>query len=186
MMVLGVGIGVASLAVLLNVDMALGQTFPSKPVRIVATGVGGSGDFAARLIAQGLVASWAQPVIVDNRGDGTIAAASVMKALPDGHTLLINGSNLWLLQFLREKVAWDPLKDFTAVTLAVNSPNMVVVTPSLPAKSVKELIALARAKPGALNYGTSGTGTSNHMAGELFKSMAGIDIVRVNYKGTDI
>src|SRR5690242_16971532 len=88
--------------------LAHGQAYPTKPVRIVATGVGGSGDFAARLIAQGLGATWQQPVIVENRGDGTIAAGTVLKAVPDGHTLLINGSNLWLLQFLRTSVAWDP------------------------------------------------------------------------------
>jgi len=159
------------------------QNFPNKPVRIVAAGVGGSGDFAARLIAQGLGAGWSQPMIVDNRGDGTVAATIALKAPADGYTLLLTGSNLWLLQFLRNNVAWDPLKDFSPVTLAVSSPNLVVVHPAVTAKSVRELIALAKAKPGALNYGTSGTGTSNHLAGELFKAMGGVDLVRVNYKG---
>jgi tripartite-type tricarboxylate transporter receptor subunit TctC len=108
----------------------------------------------------------------------------VFKASPDGHTLLLNGSALWLTQYLRESVPWDAIKDFMPITLTVISPNVLVVHPAVAAKSVKELIALARAKPGSLNYGTSGTGNSSHLAGELFKSMAGVDIVRVNYKGT--
>lgn len=165
---------------------AQAQNFPNKPVRIVAAGVGGSGDFAARLIAQGLGAGWPQPLIVDNRGDGTIAATIVQKAPADGYTLQLTGSNLWLLQFLRSNVGWDALKEFSPLTLAVSSPNLVVVPPAVAAKSVRELSSRVKAKPGALNYGTSGTGTSNHLAGELFKAMAGVDVVRVNCKGAPL
>lgn len=102
---------------------------------------------------------------------------------PDGYTLLFYGSALWLLPFLRDKIPYDPVKDFAVVTLTVNSPNVVAVHPSLAAGSVKELIALAKSKPGQLNYASGSTGSSNHLAAELFSSMAGVNIVRITYKG---
>ena len=160
---------------------ASAQTYPTKPVRIVVTGVGSGGDFAARLIAQGVTATLGQALIVDNRGSGNLPAEIVAKAAPDGYTLCLSAAPLWITPFLR-KTAYDPLRDFAPVTLAISSPNILVVHPALPVKSVRDLIALIRAKPGALNYATSGIGASSFLAAELFKSMLRADMVRVNYK----
>ncbi len=160
------------------------QDYPNKPIRIITTEPGGGSDFAARLIAPGLAGSLGQQVLVDPRGGGVVAVETVSKAPPDGYTLLLYGSNLWLLPFMRAHVPYDPVRDFSTVTLATRSPNILVVHPSLPVKSVEQLIALAKARPGELNYGTSGIGNSVHLAGELFKAMAGVNIVSVPYKGT--
>jgi tripartite-type tricarboxylate transporter receptor subunit TctC len=158
------------------------QTFPSKPLRIVTSGVGGAGDVASRLVAQGIAPLLGQQVIVDNRASGAIPVEVTLKAPPDGYTLMLYGSTVWLGPYLHTN--WpDPLRDFAPITLAATAPNILVVHPSLPVKNVKELIALAKAKPGALNYATTGTGSSPHLAAELFKAMAGIDIVRISYKG---
>ena len=162
-----------------SASVASGQAFPSRPIRIVTSGVGGAGDFAARIVAQGIIGSLGQQVVVDNRPSGVIPGEIVAKAPPDGYTLLLYGSVIWLTPLLRDHVPFDPLKDLAPITLAVSSPNILVVHPSLPATSVGKLIALARAKPGLLNFGTSGAGSSGHLAGELFKAMAGIDIVRL-------
>jgi tripartite-type tricarboxylate transporter receptor subunit TctC len=156
------------------------QTYPSKPIRIITAEAGGGSDFATRLIATPLASAFGQQVIVDNRG--LLAAEVASKAAPDGYTLLLSGSTLWLLPYMRDKVPYD-ISNFTGVTLATRTANILVVHPSLPAKSVKALIALAKARPGELNYGTSGVGSSVHIAAELFKSLTGADIVRVNYKG---
>jgi len=158
-----------------------GQAYPSKTVRIVVTGVGSGGDFAARVIAQGVSSSLGQQIIVDNRGSGNLPAEIVSRAAPDGYTLCLSAAPLWITPFLR-KTSYDPVKDFAPVTLVVTSPNILVVHPSLPVKSVKELIALIRSKPGDLNYATSGVGGSGFLAAELFKSMSRADMVRVNYK----
>ena len=160
---------------------ASAQAYPTKPVRIIVTGVGSGGDFAARLIAQGVTATLGQALIVDNRGSGNLPAEIVAKAAPDGYTLCLSAAPLWITPFLR-KTAYDPLRDFAPVTLAISSPNILVVHPALPVKSVRDLIALIRAKPGALNYATSGIGASSFLAAELFKSMLRADMVRVNYK----
>ncbi len=161
---------------------AHGQPYPSKPVRIVTSGVGGGADFAARLIAQGLTASLGQQVLVDNRASGVIPGEVVAKAAPDGYTLLLYGAATWLTSLMRDDVPYDAVKDFAPITLAGRAPNVLVAHPSLPVKSVKELIVLAKARPGELNYTTGGTGSSSHLAGELFKSMAGVNIVRIPYK----
>ena len=149
-------------------------------IRIVTVGAGGGSDFATRLIAPPLAAALGQQVIVDNRP--AVAADIVAKAAPDGYTLLLNGPALWLLPFMRDNVA-SSIDDFTPVTMATQTANILVVHPALPVKSVKDLIALAKARPGELNLATSGNGNSVHIAGELFKSMTGTNIVRVNYKG---
>ena len=122
-----------------------------------------------------------QQVIVDNRG--SIAAEIVAKSAPDGYTILIDGSPLWLTPLFRSS-GWDPLKDFAALTLAVSSPSMLVVHPSVPVKSVRELIALAKARPGQINYAAGTIGATPHLAGEQFKVMAGVKVERVPYKGT--
>ena len=158
------------------------QEFPTRPVRIVTSAVGGTTDLVARLIAQGLTASLGQQVIVDNRPTGIIPGEIVVKAPPDGYTLLFSGSSLWMMPLL-QKVPFDPVKDLAPVTLASSTPNIVVVNPAVSATTIKDLIALARAKPGALNYGSGATGASSHLGAELFKYMAGVNIVRIPYKG---
>ena len=159
-----------------------GQDFPTKPIRIFTSAAGGGNDFMARLVAQGLAGPLDQPMIVENRVV-IVSIETVAKAPPDGYTLLLGGNTLWYLPFLRDDVPWDALRDFSPVTLAAVTPNVLVVHPSLPVKSVKDLIALAKSRPGALNYSTGASGTAQHFAAELFKAMAGVDIVRINYKG---
>lgn len=161
------------------------QSYPNKPIRIVATQPGGGGDFLARLIAEGLAANLNQQVLVDNRGgSGIIAAEIVSKATPDAYTLLLFGSALWLLPFMRDDAPYDPIKDFSPITLASMAPNILVVHPSLPARSVQELVALAKRRPGDLNYASGPAGSPNHLSAELFKAMATVNIIRVAYKGT--
>ncbi len=159
------------------------QEYPAKPVRLVTAEVGGGHDLAARLIGQGLTATLGQQFIVDNRAGAIIAGQYVARAAPDGYTLMIYGSSLWLMPFMRSNVPYDVMRDFTPIGLEVNSPILVVVHPSLPVKSVRELITLARAKPGALDYATGQIGASTHLASELFKRMAAIDMQRIPYKG---
>jgi tripartite-type tricarboxylate transporter receptor subunit TctC len=163
---------------------ASAQDATSKPRRIVTIEAGGGNDSVARLVALGWGNQLGQRVIVENRGgaSGIIAGETVVKAAPDSHTLLSMSGSLWLLPFM-QNVPYDPVKDLMPVTLSVTSPNILVVNPSLPVKSVKELIALAKARPGQLNYSTAGTGSGGHLAMELFKSMAGLDILRIAYKG---
>ena len=159
------------------------QDYPNKPVRIVATGAGGGGDIVARTIGQELAKVWDQQVVVDNRS-GIVANETAAKAPADGYTLLIQSTGLWLFPLLRKKVSWDAIRDFAPVTLAIRQPNILVVHPSLPVKSVKELIALAKARPGALNYASGNIGSTTHLASELFNSMAGVKTVAVFYKST--
>jgi tripartite-type tricarboxylate transporter receptor subunit TctC len=163
---------------------AVAQDFSNRPLRIVASEAGGGGDFAARLIAQNLVPLLGQPVVVENRGGGVIAGDLVARAAADGYTLLLYGNTFWLLPLMRASVPYDPVRDFTPVSLAARATNILVVLPSLPVKSVAELIVFAKASPGTLNYGSAAAGTVNHLAAELFKSMAGVDLVRIAYKGT--
>ena len=174
---------------LLTVSMvggtAHGQNYPNKPIRIITTEPAGAADIATRLITPALTASFGQQMVVDNRsGAGSVSSIEgVAKSPPDGYTLLVHGSPVWLMPFMRDNVPWDPVKDFAPVTLAVTLPNILTVHPSLPVKSVKDLIALAKARPGELNYGSGSTGASNHLAAELFNAMAGVNMVRIPYKG---
>ncbi len=165
---------------------ALAQTYPVKPVRLVVPfAAGGSTDIIARLLAQKLNEAWGQPVLVDNRAGGStvIGTELVAKAPPDGHTLLVTPAPFTIVPSLMQKLPYDPQKDFEPVTLINTTPLVVVVHPGVPARSIKELISLARAKPGTLNYGSSGSGGSNHLAGELFNAMASVKMVHVPYKG---
>jgi tripartite-type tricarboxylate transporter receptor subunit TctC len=167
----------------LGASTAFGQTFPNRPLRIITSESGGSSDLVARILAQNISGPLGQQVLVDNRAGGSIAGEAVLKAPPDGHTLIYYGNALWILPLIRKEVPYDTVRDFAPITLTTIAPNILVVHPSLPVKSVKELIALAKARPGALNYGSAAAGTTNHLAAELFKSMAGVDIVRIAYKG---
>jgi tripartite-type tricarboxylate transporter receptor subunit TctC len=169
------------LALLAATPAAAQEQYPAKVIRLVTAASGGNADVLGRFIQNGLTAGLGQQVIVDNRG--AIAPAVVAKSPPDGYTLLVSGSALWLLPLLKPGVPWD-VKDFAPVTLATSSPSILVVHPSVPVKSVKELIALAKARPGELNYAAGTLGATPHLAGELFKHMAGVNIVRVGYKGT--
>ena len=161
---------------------AAAQNFPSKLIRIVTASPGSLNDWGARLIAQEMTKTVGQPVIVENRGG--LAVEYTAKAPPDGYTLMFYGNTVWLLPFLRDNVGYDPLRDLAPVSLAIISPIIVVVHPSVPVRSVKELIALAKAKPGALNYAAGTIGASPHLATELFKAMTQTDMVRIPYKGT--
>jgi len=168
---------------LCGAGLALGQDkYPTKVIRFVTATPGSNHDWGARLAAQQLAPRIGQKVIVENRG--SISVEYVAKDVPpDGYTVLFYGAYAWL-QPLLAKVNWDPLADLAPVTLAITSPNVLVVHPSLPVKSAKELIALAKARPGELNYSAGGGGSTPHVAGELFKYLAGVNIVRVRYKGT--
>lgn len=161
-------------------------TFPAKPIRLVVSAAGGAGDFAARLIAADLTPRLRQQVVIDNRPGGVTPAEILVKAQPDGHTLMMVGFVVWLAPFMRDGLAFDPARDFAPVTMAINAPNVLVVHPSLRVKTVRELITLARQKPGELNYAMSGIGNSNHIAGEVFKAMAGVRITPVPYRGASL
>jgi tripartite-type tricarboxylate transporter receptor subunit TctC len=169
--------------VMLGSGVAFGQAFPTKTIRIVASEAGGAGDISARVIAQALSETIGQQVVVDNRGGGVMAGEFVSKAAPDGYTLLIYANSFWLMPLMRSNMPYDPIKGFTPIMVVASAPNVLVVHPSVTANSVKDFIALAKAKPGKINYGSAATGTSNHLAAELFKSMTGTDLVRVTYKG---
>ncbi len=177
---------VSALSLCLVATGAHAQTFPAKPVRlIVPFAAGGSTDIIARVLGQKLNEMWGQPVLVDNRAGGStvIGTEIVAKSPPDGHTLLVTPAPFTIVPSLTQKLPYDPQKDFEPITLINTTPLVVVVHPGVPAKSIKELVALAKAKPGALNYGSSGSGGSNHLAGELFNAMAGVRMVHVPYKG---
>ncbi len=161
------------------------QSYPARPIRIIAPEPGGGGDLVARVIAQGIGALSSQPVIVENRA-GLVAIESVAKAPPDGYTLLVNAAAVWLTPLVRDDAAWDPLKDFAPVVLAVRSPNVLVIHPSLPVRSVQELIAFARARPGALDYASGPAGSATHIAVELFCAMSGARMVRIGYRSVGL
>ena len=162
------------------------QPYPSKPVRLLSGfPAGGANDYHARVLAQKLGELFGHSVIVENRGGagGTIAADAIAKAAPDGYNLLMGFGSLAVAPSVYAKLPFDVIRDFTPISLACRIQNVLVVPSALPAKSVKELIALARAHPGKMNYASSGTGATPHLSAELLKSLARIDIVHVPYKG---
>jgi tripartite-type tricarboxylate transporter receptor subunit TctC len=178
----------AAAALLSGVCAHGAEPYPAKPVRIVVPfAAGGSTDILARSIAQRLNESLRAPVIVENRpgGGAVVGAEYVAKSAPDGYTVLM-GTNTThaVAPHLYSKLPYNPLRDFVAVSEVAYNPQFLDVHPSIPARSVKELIALAHARPGQLNYGSAGQGTTAHMAMELFRSMAKVDLVHVPYKGT--
>ena len=177
----------AIFAAILALAVSAAHAFPDKPVRfVIGFTPGGPSDILARALGQKLADRWGQQVVVENRpgAGGNLAAEAVAKSAPDGYTWLLgNNSVLATNHALYRKLPYDPLKDFAPVALVALQPNILVVHPDVPAKSMAELIALARQSPGKLNYASSGAGAAAHLAGELFKSMAGVDIVHIPYKG---
>ena len=175
-------LGVA--AAMMDTGTAFCADYPSKPIRLVTSELNGGSDIVARLVAQAASVNVGQQIIVENRGgSGIIPGQIVARALPDGYTLLLYGSSIWLLPLLRDDVPFERVRDFAPITSLTTSPNVLVVHPSAPAQSIKDLIALAKSKSGALNYGSGPAGTASHLTAEMFKAMAGVNIVRVPYKG---
>lgn len=171
---------------LLLASLAQAQNYPSKTVRlIVPFAAGGSTDVIARVLAPKLSEAWGQQVIVDNRpgGNTTIATDIVAKSAPDGHTLLVTPAPFTVVPSVMTKLPYDPAKDFEPITLINTTPMGFVVHPGVPAKNLKELIALAKARPGQMNFGSSGSGGVPHLSGELLNAMAGLKIIHVPYKG---
>jgi tripartite-type tricarboxylate transporter receptor subunit TctC len=163
------------------------QSYPSRPIRIVSPGPPGGGtDVAARLIGQKLTEQWGQQVIVDNRGGagGIIGMEVVAKAPPDGYSLVLIYGSYFITPFVHAKLPYDPVADFAPVIHLFNAPIMIAANPRVPARSVKELIALARKRPGAVTYGTPGVGSGSHLGGELLNHAAGVRLLHVPYKGT--
>ena len=174
-------VGMLSVALmLLGVGVVAGQDYPNKVIRIISTG-GGSNEKKPRIIAQGITGPLGQPVIVELRGTPIISSETASKAPPDGYTLHVTGSALWL-SALMQKVPYDVFRDFSPISLVDRSPTSLAVHPSLPVKSVKELISLAKARPGEINYSSAGPGNTGWFAIELLKSMAAINIMSVPYK----
>jgi tripartite-type tricarboxylate transporter receptor subunit TctC len=176
------------LILVLVANAAIAQPFPSKPTKmIVPYPPGGSADILARAIGAKVGEGLGQPVVIDNRpGAGTIIGTeATAKSAPDGYTFMLGTvSSHAINPALNPKLPFDPVKDFTPLSLVASIPFAMIVHPSVPARSVQEFIALAKARPGQINYSSAGNGTSNHLAGELLKSMAGIDLVHVPYKGS--
>jgi tripartite-type tricarboxylate transporter receptor subunit TctC len=180
------GAVVTGLSVLLSPAPVAAQDFPNKPIRlIVPFPPGGPNDIIARVIGQRMSELIKQPVVIDNRGGqgGVLGTDAVAKAAPDGYTVAISSTGALAISPSMEKVAYDPRKDLQAVTLVAKVPEMLVVATNVPARDMNELIALARAQPGKLNFASSGPGSLPHLAGELLKLTAKIDIVHVPYRG---
>lgn len=174
-------------AVLITATPVTAQNFPARPIRLVSPfAPGGGNDLVSRTLAQALSKSLGQPVVVDNRPGATtiIGMELVAKAPADGYTLVMSSSTLAINVTLYPKLPYDSIRDFAPVSLLASTPYIVAIYPGLPATTIKELIALARAKPGQLSYPSAGTGNPSHLSVELFASMAGINLLHVPYKGT--
>src|SRR4051812_13420752 len=175
------------LLLILSWPLVAAAQYPAKSIRMVVPfPPGGATDIIARVISQKLAEGLSQPVVVDNRpgAGGTIGSDVAAKAAPDGYTLLISTNSTHAVAAVLSKPPYDPTRDFTPITLLAESANILVVSPALGVSSVRELIAAAKAKPGALSFASSGNGTIIHLTGEMFKQMAGVDMLHVPYKGT--
>jgi tripartite-type tricarboxylate transporter receptor subunit TctC len=175
-------------ALLLASGAAVGaERFPVKPVRIVVPfPAGGSTDVIARQLGQQLTETWGQPVIIDNRGGagGVLGSDMVARAAPDGYAMVMGSvSTHAIIPHINRKMPYDAINDFTAITEVVRFPSMLVANPALPVRNVKELIALAKARPGELTFASNGSGTNSHLAGEMLQASAGIKLLHVPYKG---
>jgi len=179
---------VALMAAALFSPLVHAQTdYPSKPIRIViGTPVGGGSELMGRYVGQPLTQAWGQPIVIDARpgASGNIAAEHVAKSVPDGYTLYVPYGTHTTNPSLQAKVPYDPIRDYTPITLIAKQYNALIIHPSIPAKTVKELIALARAAPKKLSYASSGTGAAGHLGAELLKQLAVVDMVHVPYKGS--
>jgi tripartite-type tricarboxylate transporter receptor subunit TctC len=181
------GIAAALSALLMAGDAAAQTNYPDKQIRLlVGFAPAGPADIAARVLAERLSEAWGKPVVVENitGASGNVAADRVAKAAPDGYTLMMAaGATIVINVSLYEKLAFDPVKDFAPISQVVFTPNILAVNNDVPAKTVPELVALAKARPSELTFGSAGVGTSQHLAGELFKAMAGINLQHVPYRG---
>src|SRR4051812_43515660 len=177
----------AALFLLAAVDAGAQTAYPAKAIRyVVPFPAGGPLDIVARAIGQDLNKAWNHPMIIDNRpgAGGNIGADVVAKSPADGHTILMGAVSTHAINpTLYSKIPYDPIKDFAPITLITSVPNVLVVHPSVPVKTVKDLIALAKARPGQLNFASGSTGSAGHLAGELFNSMAGVQMTHIPYKG---
>jgi tripartite-type tricarboxylate transporter receptor subunit TctC len=165
------------------------DAWPSKPIRfILPFPPGGGTDILGRLIAERLTANLGQPVVTENRGGagGNVGAEAAAKSPPDGYTIVLVAPSLAISTSLYSKLNYDPVKDFAPVSLVATVPNVMITNPSVPAGTLKEFIALAKSKPGEMNFGSGGSGTSNHLAGELFNIVAGVKLVHIPYKGVNL
>ena len=166
---------------------AQAQEYPTRPIRLIVSFAGGT-DVVARLLAQGISGPLGQPVVIDQRlgAGGNIAHEAVARAAPDGYTLLMSGSPLVLNPLLNPRVRYDAIKDFVPVAMVASIPRVLVVHPSVPAKTLKDLVALARRHPGKLNYGSGGVGSTPHLATELLQSLSGMKMLHVPYKSATV
>ena len=175
-------IGIAGLLAFVSVPAADAQQYPQRPIRFVTAAVGGGIDFTARLLSHSLSERLGQQVVVENRGGTNVAPQTVAKGTPDGYTLLVHNNTVWISPLL-DQVPYDHWSELAPISLTSRSPNLLVVHPSLGVNSVKELIAKAKAAPGEINYASGPIGASNHVAAEIFKALAGVDLMRIGYKG---
>ena len=176
-------------ACLLWLAAACAQDYPSKPLRLILPfPPGGGTDLLGRLLAERLAANLGQPVVTENRGGagGNVGAEAAARSAPDGYTIVLVAPSLAISPTLYSKLNYDPVKDFAPVSLVASVPNVMVTHPSVPAASLKDFLALAKANPGGMNFGSGGSGTSNHLAGELLNLAAGIKLVHVPYKGVNL
>jgi len=165
------------------------DVYPSKPLRLILPfPPGGGTDILGRLLAERLAANLGQPVVTENRGGagGNVGAEAAARAAPDGYSLVLVAPSLAISPTLYSKLNYDPVKDFAPIALVASVPNVMITHPSVPANNLQEFIALARSKPGGMNFGSGGSGTSNHLAGELLNLTAGIKLVHVPYKGVNL
>ncbi len=165
------------------------DTWPSKPLRLILPfPPGGGTDILGRLVAERLTSSLGQPVVTENRGGagGNVGAEAAAKSAPDGYTIVLVAPSLAISPSLYSKLNYDPVRDFAPVSLVATVPNVIITHPSVPANTLAEFIQLAKTKPGGMNFGSGGSGTSNHLAGELFNIVAGVKLVHVPYKGVNL
>jgi tripartite-type tricarboxylate transporter receptor subunit TctC len=165
------------------------EVYPAKPIRfILPFPPGGGTDILGRVIAERLTVNLGQPVVIENRGGagGNVGAEAAAKSAPDGYTIVLAAPSLAISPSLYSKLNYDPVKDLAPISLVGTVPNVLITYPSLPAQNLAEFIALAKTKPGAMNFGSGGSGTSNHLAGELFNIVAGVKLVHVPYKGVNL
>jgi len=169
--------------------LAQAPEWPAKPIRLILPfPPGGGTDILGRLVAERLAASLGQPVVIDNRGGagGNLGAAEAAKAAPDGYTLLLAATTLAISKTLYSKLPYDPVRDLAPISLVATVSNVMVTHPTVPARTLQEFIALAKSRPGEMNFGSGGNGTSNHLGCELFNMLAGVKLVHVPYKGVNL